>query len=241
MSGTRSITTCNIPEYQADQRKGAGHRKRLRERFQQSGLAGFHDYEIVELLLTLNTPRKDCKEMAKAAIKEFKTLQGVLGASSEDLQRIDGIGPTNSFGIKLFQALEERLAEEQIPDKLELKSTHAIASYLQKTIGQKKKEHFLVLYLDSQGHLVDRRVVSIGTLTSALVHPREVFEPAVAFRAASIIVGHNHPSGSVEPSAEDRAITKQLAETGRVLDIVLRDHVIVSSTEYFSFQQQLLL
>lgn len=220
---------------------GAGHRKRLRDRFLQSGLAGFHDYEIVELLLTLGTPMKDCKPMAKEAIKEFKGLRGVLDAKLEELQIIKGIGPANAFGIKLFQAVAERLAKEQIPAKLELNSLQAIVNYLQKSIGLEKKEHFIVLYLDTQSKLIESRTISIGTLNAALVHPREVFEPAVAFRAASIIVAHNHPSGSVEPSSEDREITKRLVETGMVLDINIRDHIIVSNSEHFSFRKQLLL
>ncbi len=228
-------------ERQKMQHKGAGHRKRLRDRFLQSGLSGFHDYEIVELLLTLGTPMKDCKPMAKEAIEDFDGLRGVLDATFEELQRIKGIGPANAFGIKLFQAVAERLAKEYIPEKLELNSSQAIANYLQKAIGREKEEHFIACYLDAQDRLIESRTISVGTLNAALVHPREVFEPAVALRAASIIVAHNHPSGVVEPSAEDREITKRLVETGRILDIGIRDHIIISKSEHFSFRQQLLL
>ncbi len=221
--------------------KGAGHRKRLRDRFLQSGLIGFQDYEIVELLLTLGTPRKDCKEMAKEAIKKFGGLRGVLNATLDELQVIKGIGSSNAFGIKLFQAVEERVAKEKIPEKIELQSLQSIVHYVQKKIGREKQEHFIALYLDTQNRLIQDRSISVGTLNAALVHPREVFEPAVVARAASIIVAHNHPSGVTEPSSEDRDITKRLVETGRVLGIELRDHIIVSPIEHFSFQQQLLL
>ena len=223
------------------QHKGAGHRKRLRERFLKSGLDGFHDYEIIELLLTLGTPLKDCKQMAKDAIAEFKGLRGVLNASIDELQKIKGIGPSNSFGLKLSQAVSERLAKEQLPSKLDLKSSNAVVDYLQKWIGGKKKEHFVALYLDSQSRLIEDRIVSIGILDTTLVHPREVFEPAVVLRSSSIIIAHNHPSGSVEPSSEDREITNKLLETGRIMDIMIRDHIIVSDSEHFSFQQQLLI
>lgn len=223
------------------QHKGTGHRKRLRKRFLQSGLDGFHDYEIIELLLTLGTPRRDCKQIAKDTIAEFQGLHGVLDASIEDLQKIKGIGPSNAFGIKLFQAVSERLAKEQIPDKLDLKSLNAVIDYLQKWIGREKKEHFVVLYLDSQNRLIENRVISIGILNATLVHPREVFEPAVALRSSSIIVAHNHPSGSVEPSSEDREITNKLVETGRIMEIMIKDHIIVSNSAHFSFQQQLLI
>ena len=91
----------------------AGHRKRLRQKFVSSGFRGFHDYEIVELLLTLGSPRKDCKHLAKEAIKKFKTLRGVLEASPEELQQIDGIGPHNAFGIKLVREVAEQFLKEE--------------------------------------------------------------------------------------------------------------------------------
>src|SRR3989344_1214922 len=135
----------NLPKIErpVEKHKGAGHRGRLRKRFLQSGLDGFLDYEIVELLLTLGTPRKDCKQMAKAAMKTFGGLHGVLDASLADLQQIKGIGPSNAFGIKLFQAVSERYAEEQIPKKITFDSPKAVADYLQKSIGREKKEHFV--------------------------------------------------------------------------------------------------
>lgn len=218
-----------------------GHRKRLRERFVKSGLDGFLDYEIVELLLTLGTPRRDCKLIAKEAVKQFGGLRNTLEATFTDLQKVNGIGPSNAFGLKLFQAVSERLAKENMLEKIELNSTKEVAIYLQKLIGREQKENFVVLYLDSKNKLIEDRKISIGTLNSSLVHPREVFEPAVSLHAASIIVAHNHPSGSVEPSSEDRIITKKLIDTGRLLEVDLRDHIIVSNTDYFSFQQQLLI
>lgn len=223
------------------QHKGVGHRKRLRERFLQSGLDGFHDYEIIELLLTLGTPRRDCKQMAKNAIAVFKGLREVLDASIEELQKVKGIGLSNAFGIKLFQEVAERFAKERLPDKLDFRSTNAVVDYLQKWIGREKKEHFIALYLDAQGCLIENRIISIGTLNAAIVHPREVFKPAVSLRSSSIIVAHNHPSRSVEPSSEDREITNKLVETGRIMEIMIRDHIIVSNHEHFSFQQQLLI
>src|SRR3989338_8205559 len=107
----------------------AGHRKRLRERFLQSGLDGFHEYEIVELLLTLGTPMKDCKQMAKDSIKMFNGLRGVLDASLDNLQKIKGIGSSNAFGIKLFQAVSKRYSKEQIPEKITLNSSKKVAEY----------------------------------------------------------------------------------------------------------------
>ncbi len=221
--------------------KGEGHRKRLRDRFLRSGLEGFLDYEIIELLLTLGTPRKDCKQMAKAAIKTFKGLQGVLDASLEDLQTIKGIGSSNAFGIKLFQAISERYAKEKIPSKISLSSPLQVVTYLKEKLGREKKEHFVTILLDSHNNLISINNISVGTLNSSLVHPREVFEPAIKHLAASIILAHNHPSGDSDPSIEDIKVTQRLTSVGEVTGINIIDHIIISSTGYTSLKEKGLL
>lgn len=221
--------------------KGAGHRGRLRDRFLQSGLDGFLDYEIVELLLTLGTPMKDCKQMAKEAIKQFKGLRGVLDASLDDLQSVKGIGPSNAFGIKLFQAISEHYAKKKIPRKISLSSPQEVVNYLKERLGREKKEHFLVLLLDSKNYMIRCNEVSVGTLNASLVHPREVFEPAIRSSAASVIVAHNHPSGDIKPSHEDLLITKKLVDSGKLLDIHVLDHIIVTKDSYSSLKEQSLI
>ncbi len=214
--------------------KGAGHRKRLRDRFLQSGLNGFLDYEIVELLLTLGTPMKDCKQMAKESIKKFKGLAGVMNASLVDLQKIKGIGHSNFFGLKLFQAISERLAKEQMPERITLNSAEAVAKYLQKKIGKEKKEYFVALYLNARNQLIYEETISVGTLNASLVHPREVFKPAIDYLAASIIVAHNHPSGELEASDADIRLTGRLKDSGGLLGIKMSDHLIITNNDYKS-------
>jgi DNA repair protein RadC len=220
--------------------KGSGHRGRLRDRFLQSGLDGFLDYEIVELLLTLGTPRSDCKQMAKEAIEKFNGLRGVLDASFEDLQEIEGIGPSNALGVKLFQAVSERYAKEKISTKTLLDSPEAVADYFRKSIGKKKEEHLVIMYLDTKNKLIAKEV-SVGTLDTSLVHPREVFKPAIQARAAQVIVAHNHPSGDAEPSPEDLRTTRQLCRSGVVLGIEVLDHVIVTDDSFTSLKGRNLL
>jgi len=205
------------------------------------GLNSFLDYEIVELLLTLGTPRKDCKAIAKEAIKKFGGLRGVLDASLAELQEIDGIGLNNAFGIKLFQAVAERHAKEQISEKISLDNPKAVFDYLQKSIGLEDKEHFLMLSLDGHSNLIKVNEISIGTLNASLVHPREVFKPAIRDLAAHIIIAHNHPSGNPEPSPEDVAITGRLAEVARIFDIDLVDHIIVTRDKFLSMKEKGLL
>ena len=221
-----------------EEHKGAGHRERLRERFLQSGLDGFLDYEIVELLLTLGTPRKDCKQMAKAAVKEFGGLQGVLDASLDDLQRIKDIGRSNAFGIKLFQAVSERYAKEHIPQKITLDSSDAVARFLQESIGKKMKEYFVMFSLDVHNNLIKITNISMGSLDASIVHPREVFKEAIQCSAAQIIFAHNHPSGDPRPSTADLEITQRLIEAGKILGIKVLNHVIVTKSEYFSFKDK---
>jgi DNA repair protein RadC len=126
-----------------------GHRKRLREKFIKGGLYGFADYEVAELLLSLGTPRKDCKPQAKEAIKRFKTLRGVLSASMQELQQIKGIGPHSAFGIKLMQEVAREYLKEKIIDKPAFQSSQELFDYLYHSMRDLKKEVFKIAYSQS--------------------------------------------------------------------------------------------
>lgn len=218
-----------------------GHRSRLGERFIQGGLNAFLDYEIVELLLTLGTPRKDCKPIAKKVIKKFGGLKEVLDAPVEELTEIKGIGEMNIFGLKLFQAISERYAREEIKKRIAVESSSAVYKYLRERIGREKKERFVVLLLDTKNNLTGIVDISVGTLNENLVHPREVFKEAIRSHAAQIIVAHNHPSGDPEPSDEDLKLTKRLQASGKVLGIELLDHIIISRNKFYSLKEHNLL
>ncbi|OGK25357.1 hypothetical protein A2954_02240 [Candidatus Roizmanbacteria bacterium RIFCSPLOWO2_01_FULL_37_12] len=221
--------------------KGIGHRSRLRQRFLQNGLDGFLDYEIIELLLTLGQPRRDCKLIAKQVVKKFENLKDALDSSSEELQKIKGIGPSNIFGLKLFQAISERYAKEKIIKKVKFKSSTNIGSYLQKKIGKDKKEHFVLLSLDTRLQLIKINDISLGTINSTVVHPREVFKTAIDNLAASVIIAHNHPSGDSEPSPEDIALTRRLIDSANILGINMLDHIIVTKDSFVSLKSNNLL
>lgn len=218
-----------------------GHRKRLRERFLQGGLDGFLDYEIVELLLTLGTPRRNCKLIAKEAAKKFGGLRGVLEAAPEELIQIKGLGPHNIFGLKLFQALSTHYAKEKLPKKINFDSPQVVATFLQEKIGKEKKEHFYLLALDVKNNLVKMNNISTGILDASLVHPREVFKEAIQASAAKVIIAHNHPSRDREPSEGDLLITERLVAAGKILEIEVVDHIIVTSDSFLSFKERKLL
>ena len=212
-----------------------GHRKRLREKFLKSGLEGFHDYEIVELLLTLGSPRKDCKPQAKEAIKRFKTLRGVLAASPEELQQIDGIGSHSAFGIKLMQEVAREFLKEKIIEKPFYKSAQEIFDYLYHSMRDLKKEVFKVIYLNSQNQIIETVDLFEGTVNSSSISPREVIEGALKHNAVSLIFVHNHPSGNPEPSASDKELTRELVYAGKIMRIKVLDHIIIGENRYFSF------
>ncbi len=213
----------------------AGHRKRLREKFLKGGLAGFHDYEIVELLLSLGTPRRDCKQQAKEAIKTFKTLRGVLEASPEDLQQIKGIGPHSTFGIKLVQEVAREFLKEKIIDKPVYKSSKEIFDYLYHSMRDLKKEVFKVINLNSQNQIIETSDLFKGTVNSSAISRREVIESAIKHGAASLIFAHNHPSGNPEPSTSDKELTRDLVHAACIMQIKVLDHIIIGDNKYFSF------
>jgi DNA repair protein RadC len=212
-----------------------GHRKRLREKFLKSGLTGFHDYEVIELLLSLGTPRKDCKAPAKKAIKRFQTLRGVLEAPTEELQQIDGIGAHSAFGIKLVQEVAREFLKAKILDKPFYKSSQEIFDYLYHAMRGLRKEVFKVIYLNSQNQIIDTADLSEGTVNSSAVFPRDVVEGAVKSNAAALIFVHNHPSGNPEPSSNDKGLTRELVFVGRIMRIKVLDHIIIGDNKYYSF------
>ena len=218
--------------------KAEGHRKRLREKFIKAGIAGFHDYEIVELLLTLGTPRKDCKRQAKAAIKRFRTLRGVLEAPLDELQEIKGIGPHNVFGIKLVQEVAREFLKEKILEKPICKSSKEVFDYLYHSMRDLKKETFKVLFLDGKNHIIDIEDLFEGTLNMSSVYPREIIKSAIKHNAVALIFVHNPPSGSPEPSQGDKEITKDLIEASNTMQIKVLDHIIIGDNRYFSFADE---
>jgi len=216
-----------------------GHRGRLRDKFIKSSVSGFHDYEIIELLLTLGTPRKDCKQQAKEAIRKLKTLRGVLEASTDELQKIKGIGPHNVFGIKLFQEISERYLKERIiGKKIQLKSSKKVYDYLFQSMRKDKKEIFKVMFLDGKNRLIEAEDLFEGSLTSSVVYPREIMKKAIKYNAAGLIFVHNHPSGDPYPSLSDKDITKELVFAGNLMQIKVLDHIIIGDNKYFSFADE---
>ena len=215
-----------------------GHRRRLREKFLQGGLSGFLDDEIIELLLTLGTPRRDCKAPAREALKEFKSFHGVLEASPRDLQRIRGIGPHNVFGLKLVQEVSRRFLKDRMMSRPVCHSSREVFDYLYHALRELRKEQFKVIFLDTKNQILEERTLFEGTVDSSAVYPREVIRDALRYEASSLIFVHNHPSGDPEPSLCDREITRDLVFAAAVMQIKVLDHIVIGNNRYFSFADQ---
>lgn len=215
--------------------KSEGHRKRLREKFLQNGLGGFLDYEVIELLLTLNTPRRDCKDSAKELINRFKTLQGVFEANPEELSRVKGVGLANIFGIKLIKEVADRYLQRKIVNRDVISNSDDLVRYLDNAIGHRNREVFAGVFLDAKNRVAAFEILFQGTLTMSSVYPREVIVKALEHRAASIIFAHNHPSGDFSPSPEDIAITRRLVFACRHVGITVHEHVITGDAGFYSF------
>jgi DNA repair protein RadC len=145
-----------------------GHRQRLKERFLRGGLEGFLDYEIVELLLALGTPRRDCKKPAKEAMRRFKMLRRVLEASEEELQEIEGIGPRNIFGIKFVQEVSRRFLREKMMSMPVCHSSREVFDYLYHSLRDAMKEKFKAIFLDAKNKILEERTFFEGTVDTSL-------------------------------------------------------------------------
>lgn len=216
------------------QKKGAGHRGRLRDRFLEHGLNGFSDAEVLELLLSFGTPRRDCKEAARSLLKEFGSLAAVLDASHASLQKVDGVGPKNGFAIHFVQGVARRYLKQRLLGKTYLHSSKQVKEYLVHSMRGLKKEVFTTIFLDASHAILESEVIAEGTINVNTVYPRELVARALEVNAAALIVAHNHPSGSLTPSPQDLQLTQNLAMICSLMQIQLLDHIIIGDGS-FSF------
>jgi len=220
-----------------------GHRQRLRNRFLKSGLTGFADYEVVELLLTLAIPRSDVKQPAKALIARFRNLQGVLDAPVDELRTVPGIGSVTPVALQIIKAAATLYLQQSGEGRDSLADPARLADFWRMRIGALQNEVFEVAYLDSAYRLVRDGVETLeeGTIDRAAVYPRRVIEAALKRGAAAIVLAHNHPNGHVAPSEHDKVLTRAIVLGAETVGLKVVDHLIVSKQETFSFRKAALL
>ncbi len=217
---------------------GTGHRSRLRARLLGGGAEALADHEVIEYLLMTAVPRKDMKPVAKSLLARFGNLAGVLNADPAALAQHPGMGETSAAALKIVALATRRLARTALQEQPVLGSWDALIEYLTIDMAHLNHERVRVLYLDIRNRLILDHLVGDGSIDEAAIHPREVVRKALDLGASALIMVHNHPSGSPEPSRADIAITNRIAEAGRLLGIIVHDHVIIGRTGHVSLKAQ---
>ena len=214
----------------------SGHRARLRTRMLDGGAEALADHEVVEYLLMTAIPRRDVKPLARTLLKRFGSLAGVFNADPRALAQHPGMGETSAAAIKIVALAARRLARQVVRDKPVLGSWQALIDYLHIDMAHLTVERVRVLYLNAQNMLIHDEHVGDGSIDEAAIHPREVIRRALDLGSTALILVHNHPSGSPEPSRADIQITNKIAEAGRLLGIVVHDHVIIGREGHVSLK-----
>jgi len=206
--------------------------ERPREKLIEKGAENLRDNELMAILLGTGRAGKNVVEVASEILSKFPKKR-LLSLDYASLSKIKGVGPGKACSLLAAFELTKRALEVDDNNLPVIESPKDVVAQLQ-DIRMAKREHFVVLCLNARNQLIKKEIISVGILDSSLVHPREVFKPAIDCLAASVIIAHNHPSGGTEPSESDIEITKKLVHAGKILDISVNDHIIISSCGYKS-------
>ena len=214
------------------------HRHRIKEKYKLNGFSGWLEYEILEYILFYAIPQKDTKLIAKELLRRFKTIKGVLDANENELEEVSGISKHSSLFLKMFKDISKIYLENEIQRRDVLSTPHAVVDYFKTVLGGAYDEELRVLFLDNGNKLIKAEVIQKGTVNQSVVYPRKIVERALYHHAVSIILAHNHPGGTLNPSQEDKSVTQRVKSALQTVDISLLDHIIIGSNEgYFSFRE----
>jgi len=212
---------------------------RPREKLIAKGADNLKDSELLAILLRTGKAGKNVIEIASQILSKYSKKR-LLQMTYDDLSKISGIDSAKATTLLAAFELSKRALEVNDTNLPVINNAKDAVAQLS-DMRDLKKEHFMALYLNAKNQLVHKETISMGTLNANLVHPREVFEPALKYSAAQIIAAHNHPSGDPKPSEDDLEVTKRLTEAGKMMGIEIMDHVIVSKNSHFSFKEEKLL
>jgi len=212
--------------------------ERPRERLLKLGAEALSAQEILALILGRGVRGESVMLTAQRLLSQFGNLEGIANSSVEELSQIKGIGIAKATQLKAAFELSKRLEGYPERAKAVIKSPEDVVSQVRSRLKGKKREHFLTLLLDTRNQLIGVAPISIGSLDSSIVHPREVFKEAISASAASVIFVHNHPSGDPQPSEDDIKLTQRLVEAGKIVGIEVLDHIIVADQAYLSMKSR---
>lgn len=217
---------------------GSGHRKRLREKYTRFGHDNLLDYEKIELLLTYALPRVDVKPLAKELLRRFGGLAGLLDATREELTECPGIGDTAANLIILVRKLGADFLKQRIIHRDVLSCSADVIRFLKISLSGLRKESFLVIYLTTRNEVIDTGILTDGTVDQVFIHIRELMAEALKRCAKGIILVHNHPGGSAEPSSEDISLTENVKTACSGVGVDLLDHIIITHDAAFSITKR---
>lgn len=209
---------------------------RPRERFLKHGPKALNDAELFAIILRTGTRKENVVDVSNRLIKEYG-LENLFDCSLKELQEIKGIGPNKAMQVLAMAELGKRYNSSK-HNVRKISSSKDVFNYFHERLKNEKQEHFYVLILNHQNNIVKEELISKGVLDAAIIHPREVFRPAIRNSASKLILVHNHPSGDPKPSEEDLLITKRIIQVGREIDIKVLDHVIIGQNKYWSWAEK---
>lgn len=212
-----------------------GHRNRMKSRFKDAGANAFDDHNLLEILLFYAVPRRDTNELAHALINRFGSYSAVLEASIDELMTIDGIGESAAVLIKLVPEMNKRYMNRANADLMTVDSSSAAGEYFLAKFAYETVEVAYAMYLDSKNRIISCREISRGVVNATNISIRVIVEQALACKASSVIIAHNHPDGSPVPSAEDELTTQKIKVALSTVGIRLADHIVVGGEHYVSF------
>lgn len=213
--------------------------ERPRERLQKLGVEALSAQEILAVILGRGVSGESVMVTAQRLLSQFGSLKGLAGASVEELSQVRGIGLAKATQIKAAFELASRVdGYAGAEDRPVAKTPEDVVSLVRSRLKGKKKEYFLAILLDTRSQLIKIAEISVGSLDSSIVHPREVFKEAISGSAASVIFAHNHPSGDPEASEDDVNLTRRLAKTGEIVGIDVLDHIIIGDKKYLSLKRE---
>lgn len=212
--------------------------ERPRERLVRSGAESLSTAELIAIILGSGSKSKPILQLAHEIVARFGGLRQLVEATLSELMEIKGIGMAKAIQLQAALNLGMRASKHAVTLKYRIE--HPLHAYylLKDEMEHEKRELFVVILQDTKGYVICHEVISIGSLSQTLVHPREVFYPAIRHKAASLIVAHNHPSGDPTPSPQDFELTKNLLEVSVLIKIPLHDHIIIGQQQYISLRQQ---
>jgi len=213
--------------------------ERPREKLIKHGATSLSSAELLAIIIASGTNRFSALDIARLLLEKFCSLDNLANASLEELQQIEGIGLAKAITLKAaFQISNQRLKELAEKKHIFFRQPQDVAQFFIPELGYLKQEIFAIVLLDSSGKFIHRETISRGILNASLIHPREVFKEAIKRSAAAIILVHNHPSGELKPSQEDIKITKQMLQSGQLLNIPVYDHLIIAGDKFLSLKEE---